>query len=146
MRGLFRSHGSNHRRAFDFAALVLALAALAVQAIAPICLYGFSASHAPGGVPIVLCTAHGFQTVTLDANGKPVPPAPDQGSSDGLCPMCVAFHAVPLLAMPAALLLAVLLSWRKADRATDFAPVLLRRAYASFVTRGPPAVACAAPI
>jgi hypothetical protein len=139
-----RNRNSFVRRAVDFVALVFGLAALAVQVIAPICLSGFPAARATGGLSIVLCTAHGFQTVTLDVNGKPIPAAPDNGGSDGLCLMCVAFHSAPLLAVTAALFLAVLLFWRSADRFVNFAPVLLRRAYISFETRGPPAAVRAA--
>ena len=131
---------SHLRRAIDFVALLFGLAALMVQAIAPICLSGFPASGAADGFSIVLCTAHGFQSVSLDANGKPIPAAPDKGNSDGLCPMCVAFHSAPVLALTGALVLAIVLFWRSADRGMDRTPVLLRRAFLSFVTRGPPAV------
>ncbi len=132
------------RRAIDFVALAFGLAALAVQAIAPICLSGFAAPRSAGGFSLVLCTAHGFQTVTLDANGKPVPAAPDNGGSDGLCPMCVAFHSAPVLAVAPALLLAFLLFWRSAEPFVNSVRLLLRRAYESFETRGPPAALRAA--
>ena len=41
------------RRSFEFIALVFGLAALAVQAIAPICLSGFPAPHSTDGIQIV---------------------------------------------------------------------------------------------
>jgi hypothetical protein len=129
---------SSFRRRFDFVALLFGLAALTVQAIAPICLSGFPPGRSADGFSIVLCTVHGFQTVTLDANGKPLPATPDKSNPDGLCPICTAFHAAPLLGVAAAFLLAVLLSWRSVDPVAHFAPPLLRRAYTSFVTRGPP--------
>ena len=134
---------SNLRRAIDFVALFFGLAALAVQAVAPICLSGFPTSRAANGFSIVLCTAHGFQTLTLDADGKPLPAAPDKGGSDGLCPMCVAFHSAPVLVLTGTLVLAVLLFWRRADRIVNIKPVLQRRAYESFETRGPPAALAA---
>lgn len=127
------------RHAWDCVALLLAVAAIAVQAIAPVCLYGIAPSGGAGGVPIVLCTAHGFQTVTLDQNGKPVPAAPDKGSSDGLCPMCVAFHAAPPVLLAAALLLGLIYFWFRADPVPRSVPIRLRRAAFSFDTRGPPA-------
>ncbi len=118
-------------------ALLLGLAAMVVQAIAPICLSGFSAQTGSGGFPIVLCTAHGFQSVVLDENGKPVP-APPKDGSDGLCPMCVAFHSAPIVATAAALLLGVVFSWQYADRFIISNVPVPRRAYSSFITRGPP--------
>jgi len=76
--------------------------------------------------------------VALDANGNPVAPGPDKDSSDGLCPMCVAFHAAPVLALASGFVLSVLLVWRGADRIVDFGPIVLRPAFSSFITRGPP--------
>lgn len=125
-------------RAMHVMALLLGLAAMVVQAIAPICLSGFSAQRGSGGFSIVLCTAHGFQSVTLDDNGKPAP-APKDGS-DSLCPMCVAIHSAPLLAAAAALLVVFLLSWQTAGRFAVSTTPLLRRAYVAFITRGPPPI------
>jgi hypothetical protein len=127
-------------RSFDFVALVFGLAALAVQAIAPICLSGFAAPRSSGGFSIVLCTAHGFQSVTLDQNGKPIPAAPAKDGSDGLCQMCTAFHSAPLIVTPAAAILIFLLFWSRSDQIIASDAPVLRRAYASFVTRGPPAI------
>src|SRR5206468_5215082 len=128
------------RRSFEFVALIFGLAALAVQAIAPICLSGFAASRSSGGFSIVLCTAHGFQSVTLDQNGKPIPAAPAKDGSDGLCQMCTAFHSAPLIVTPAAAILIFLLFWSRSDQIVASDAPVLRRAYASFFTRGLPAI------
>jgi hypothetical protein len=139
-RILAKSRTSLFRRGFEFVALVFGLAALAVQAIAPICLSGFPAPHSSGGIPIVLCTAHGFQTVTLDADGKPIPATPAKDGSDGLCQMCTAFHSASAIVSPAALILIALFIWSRADRIVASDAPALRRAFALFITRGPPAL------
>jgi hypothetical protein len=128
------------RRSFEFIALVFGLAALAVQAVAPICLSGFPAPHSTNGVQIVLCTGHGFQTITLDADGKPIPAPPARDGSDGLCQMCTAFHSTPLIVTSAAPLLVVLLFSIRENRIVATDVPVLRRAYSSFITRGPPAL------
>src|SRR5437764_1435262 len=127
------------RGCFEFVALIFGLAALAVQAIAPICLSGFAAPRSSGGFSIVLCTAHGFQSVTLDQNGKPIPAAPAKDGSDGLCQMCTAFHSAPLIVTPAVLILLVVLFWSQAYQIGSSDAPVLRRTYASFISRGPPA-------
>jgi len=142
-RILVNRRTSLFRRGFELIALICGLAALAVQAIAPICLSGFPAPRSSSGIPIVLCTAHGFQTVTLDANGKPAPAAPAQDGSDWLCQMCTAFHSAPLIVTPAALVLVILLLWSRADRRIASDTPVFRRAYLSFTTRGPPSVRAA---
>ena len=121
-------------------ALFLGFAALVAQAIAPICLSGFPSSRSADGYSIVLCTAHGFQTVALDAYGKPLPPTPDKNAPDGQCPMCVAFHSAPLLGATAALIIAIAIFWYRADASAEPIVPLGRRAYASFLTRAPPVV------
>lgn len=130
------------RRAVDSVAVGLGLLAFVVQAIAPLCLNGI-ASQRTGGFPIVICTLHGSQTVTLDANGNPVPVSPGKDGSDSQCPMCAAFHAAPLLAPFAALLLAILFFSHYADRFVFVPARVARRAYTAFVTRGPPAALAA---
>jgi hypothetical protein len=53
--------------------------------------------------------------------------------------MCAAFHATPLLAPFALLLLAILFFWRNADRFAVVTTSAPKRAYTGFTTRGPPA-------
>jgi hypothetical protein len=128
--------------AAQFVALIFGFVAMMVQAIAPICLSGFSAQQGSAGFSIVLCTAHGFQSVTLDENGKPVQ-APAKDDSGSLCPMCSAFHSAPVIVAAAALLLVFLLFWQSADRFIVRNAPVPRRAYTSFSTRGPPGVRAA---
>src|SRR5258708_22158231 len=52
-------------------ALTLGLAALMLQALAPLCLAG--TASAGSGQSIVICTVHGMQTIQLDADGNAVP-------------------------------------------------------------------------
>jgi len=82
----------------------------------------------------VLCTAHGFQTVTVDADGKPVPNTPSQ---DQTCPLCVAMHAAGAF-IPAALLF-LFVPLFVPQRASAAIRVRVRnRHHVSYVTRGPP--------
>jgi hypothetical protein len=95
-------------------------------------------SSAAGMSSIVLCTIHGFQTIRIDANGKPIPysPAPDQQNSS--CPMCVGFQAAKAFTTPALVGLVV---------STDFMPAPLPitaskapslKLHASYISRAPP--------
>ncbi len=46
---------------------------------------------------VVLCTAHGLQSIVIDADGNPVEgPAP--GEQRTSCPLCLAFGVAPLTA------------------------------------------------
>lgn len=137
-----RSFFGPFRRAIDLLAVSFGLLALIAQAIAPICLTSsFALSHASGGNSIIICTVHGYRTVTLDSDGQPTAPKPDNGS-DTQCPMCAAAHITPVLAPLAALLLVILIL----DRAETFSfvtPPMRRRAYSTFISRGPPAARAA---
>src|SRR5438105_159459 len=124
-------------------AAAFGLLAMVVQAIVPLCLTGFPPSKTGGGISIVICTVHGSQTLTLDADGNPTPVSPGKNAPDTQCLMCAAFHAAPLLAPFAALLLAVLFFWRCADTFAIVTARAPRRAYTSFTTRGPPAALAA---
>jgi hypothetical protein len=132
------SFSSNCRRAFRALALSLGLAALMVQGIAPLCLGGLMGTGAAGASSIVLCTAHGFQTVVLDADGNPVPAAPAKNAPDSLCPMCLAFHAASAFAAPALIFVALGLIVTH-QRPLIALPVLsTSHSYRSYVTRAPP--------
>jgi hypothetical protein len=62
----------------------LFILAFALRALVPA---GFMlAPSAVGEMTVVLCTGHGPQTITLDADGKPVPATPKQ-SQQRLAPM-----------------------------------------------------------
>jgi hypothetical protein len=118
-------------------ALWLGLIALTLQALAPLCLGGFMAART-GGSPIVLCTSHGFETVRVDADGKPVPnaPAPDDGNS--LCPLCSAVAQATHFTPPVPFILAApLLFLLFVAEARESVPLLLRAARA-YGSRAPP--------
>lgn len=137
-----RSLSSPFRRAVDLIAASFGLLALLAQAIAPVCLTGgFALPHANSGNSIIICTVHGYRTVALDSNGQPTAPKPDNGN-DTQCPMCAAAHITPVLVSLAALLV-ILIFWDRADTFSVIARPALRRAYSSFVTRGPPAARAA---
>lgn len=138
-----RNYFRPFRRAVDLLAASFGLLALLAQAIAPVCLTGgFASPHAGSGNSIIICTVHGYRTVALDSDGQPTPPKPDNGG-DAQCPMCAAAHLTPLLAPLAALLLAILIFWDKADTFSVISRPIWRRVYAPFITRGPPAAAAA---
>ena len=134
------SFSSNCRRAFRALALSLGLAALMVQAMAPLCLAGLMGAGAAGASATVLCTAHGFQTVVLDAAGNPVPAAPAKNAPDTLCPMCLAFHAAGAFTAPALIVVALALMFMCERQVVATVRAAASRPYRSYITRAPPAL------
>ena len=121
-------------RWFRTLALWLGLTALSVQALAPLCLAGMMAEG--GGSEIVLCTAHGFQTVHVDANGKPVPaPASDQNST---CPLCAAVSHATTFTTPAVFVLLAPTAVAESVPPQS-SRVALRTAHTLYRGRAPPA-------
>lgn len=127
----------DRRRVFRTLALWLGLAALMVQGLAPLCAVGpmGASGRASGVASIVLCTAHGFETVQIGADGKPLPNQPANTASD----CCTACHAPVGFTLPAPILAALpsAIAYDGAHLVT--APVPTARFYSSYVTRGPPA-------
>jgi DUF2946 family protein len=128
----------NFRSAFRALALSLGFAALMVQAIAPLCLGGLIGSGSPGASSIVLCTAHGFQTVALDSDGNPLPPAPAKSAPDSLCPMCVAFHSGAAFIAPALIFAVLALIFSRERPFIALARLGTSHSYRSYSTRAPP--------
>lgn len=77
-------------RAFAYVLLVFSLT---LQQFAPLDLM---AAAATGGHTIALCSVGGTRTVTVDADGKPIP-----HEQDHQCPMCACFQNAHALAVPA---------------------------------------------
>ena len=122
-------------------ALWLGIVALTVQGFMPLCIAGaVAASAASGGQSIVICTAHGFQTIQLDADGNPLPgsPAPDHSSSD--CPLCIGCHLGGGLIAPAlaAFERQSVSHYERAEFTQTPAPS--RPPHLSYVSRAPPAL------
>jgi hypothetical protein len=120
-------------------ALWLGLLALTIQGLAPLCLPGIM--RTAGGPSIILCTAHGLQTVHLGADGKPLSntPAPNQQNSD--CPLCAAAHIGGGFTAPALVALSLPPIARERVARLAPAPVPALKAYFPYVTRAPPALA-----
>jgi len=116
-------------------ALTLGLAALMLQALAPLCLAG--TASASSGQSIVICTLHGTQTIQLDADGKAVPPSHDSQSST--CSMCLgaqtarAFTVPTLASVPVPTISAPVEPIVASSITPSFPP------HFSYVTRAPPA-------
>jgi hypothetical protein len=58
---------------------------LAVRSLLPAGFMLQTAASGDGSIEIVICTGHGAQKITLDADGKPSQPQPAK-SDAGLCP------------------------------------------------------------
>lgn len=58
---------------------------LAVRSLLPAGFMLQTSASGDGSVEIVICTGHGVQKITLDADGKPTKPQPAK-SDAGLCP------------------------------------------------------------
>jgi len=132
------SFSSSFRNAFRALALSLGFAALMVQAVAPLCLGGLISSGPAGASSIVLCTAHGFQTVALDAAGNPLPSAPAKSAPDSLCPMCVAFHSGAAFIAPALIVAVLALVFSRERPLLALARLGTSNSYRSYSTRAPP--------
>jgi Protein of unknown function (DUF2946) len=121
------------RRVFKTMALWLGLAALMVQGLAPLCA---SVGGAGGTIAsVVICTAHGFETVQVGADGKPLPQHPSKSMSD----CCSACHAPGGFTVTSPIPVAGPSSIAYGGALIVPAPVVTARFYSSYVTRGPPA-------
>jgi hypothetical protein len=121
-------------RAFRALALWLGLAALMVQSLAPA--YAGLAAAGKEGASIVICTAHGFQTVQVDSDDNAVPGKSSANAQD----CCTDCQAAGGFIVPSPLRFAA--PFRIMSEAPQFtvAPIVLARLYSSYVTRGPPLV------
>ena len=126
-------------RALRAVALWLGLAALTIQGLAPLCLNMMDAPLASAGVSsIVLCTLHGFQTIRIAADGKPIPNAPTPDQQNSTCPICTGFHAAKTFTAPALVGLVVPTHFTLAPQAINSSPVPLVSSHRSYISRAPP--------
>ena len=124
--------------AFKTLALWLGLMALTIQALAPLCLPVPAA--ASGGNTITLCTSHGIETITLDADGKPVKaPASKHHNSD--CSLCGSCPVGGGFTTPAEIAFAAPSSTTDTARMIATAPARTRPFHFSYVGRAPPRIA-----
>jgi hypothetical protein len=129
-------------RALRAFALTLGLVALTLQGLAPLCLNMMGGpSGSAGGYSIVLCTIHGYQTIQIDADGKPAPNAPVPDQQNSTCPICTGFHQANAFTAPALVLLVVPTDFRRAPPAIMSLPVRPLKSHFSYVSRAPPASA-----
>jgi hypothetical protein len=130
----------NRRRVLRTFALWLGLVALMVQALAPLCAAGLmgSTDRTDGVASIILCTAHGFETIRIGADGKPLPAAPAQDQQSSPCPLCAAMHAMTAFVPPPIALALVPPSITAARMSFISAAVPSRKFSSAYVTRGPP--------
>jgi hypothetical protein len=122
-------------RAIKMIALWLGVAALMVQGLAPLCAGGMAGGTGGTIASVVICTVHGFQTVSVGEDGKPLSQQPGKSMSD----CCSSCHAPGGFALASPIALGA--PSRIAYDAGPVAPasVVLTRFYSSYVSRGPPA-------
>ena len=123
------------RRVFKTLALWLGLAALMVQNLAPLCAAGLMGGPSDGVASVVICTVHGYETVAIDSNGKPLPSGPAKNASD-CCTACAAPNG---FTTPSPILVAVPVSVAFMGARVLPLPVIAPRIYSSYITRAPPA-------
>jgi hypothetical protein len=98
-------------------------------------------ANGAGLYSIILCTAHGFETVQIAADGKPAPDAPLPDQQNSTCPICAGFHAGSAFTAPSPLFIAVSPQWKQAPQPVLSAFVVSPRAHFSYVSRAPPVAA-----
>jgi hypothetical protein len=90
--------------------------------------------HAGGTASVVICTAHGFEKVQLDAEGKPLPAAPSNASD-----CCTACYAPGGFTVPSPVLAANPVGVIDPRPRLVVSPAVSPRFCSSYITRGPPA-------
>jgi hypothetical protein len=119
------------RRVHKTLTLWLGLAALMVQGLAPLCTGGPMDGTARGIASIVICTAHGFETVQIDAGGTP----PAKHALD-CCTVC---HVPNGFTSPPPIFAAVPFGVAYERARLVATPVITPSFYSSYVSRAPPA-------
>ena len=113
-------------------ALWLGLLALIVQSLAPA--YAASAATAGQGSSIVICTAHGFQTVRVDADGNALAGKSSANASD----CCNDYHAAGGFPVPPPFRVPEPFQIASAVIVFGTSVPHPHRLYFSYITRGPP--------
>ena len=119
-------------RAFRALALWLGLVALMAQSLAPA--YAGVVGAGKEGTSIVICTAHGFQTVQLDGDGNAVPGKSSANSQD----CCTDCQAAGGFIVPTPVRLPQPFQIVSEAPHFTFVSAIAPRFYSSYVTRGPP--------
>jgi hypothetical protein len=114
--------------------MLLGLIALMVQSLAPLCAPALMGGASGGVASVVICTAHGFETLQLSADGQPLPNQPSHNISD-CCSLC---HAPNGFAVASPIRVAVPSSIASENTVLVTPPAVAARFYSSYVTRGPP--------
>jgi hypothetical protein len=114
---------------------MLGVFALMLQALAPLCLGGMNASV--GGSFIVICTAHGTQTIRLDSNGNPLSNAPVEDQSHSTCFLCLNSHG-PAGFVPSEQVALLVQTVSKQEPRPVYPAVSPRAPHTSYVSRAPP--------
>jgi hypothetical protein len=133
---------SGGRRAFQTLALWLGLVALTIQGLAPLCLTGMASTS--GGHSVVICTAHGFETLLIGADGKPLKNAPVTNHQSSDCSLCSVCHAGGGFTTPSPILFALPAFAEIGAVRFVIAAAIPRLHRFSYVTRAPPEAANAA--
>ena len=118
-------------------ALTLGLAALMLQALAPLCLAG--TASASSGQSIVICTLHGTQTIQLDADGNVIPNVPSHDQQNSTCSMCLGAQTARAFTAPAPASVPAPTISARVERSVAASITPSLPPHFSYVTRAPPA-------
>jgi Protein of unknown function (DUF2946) len=132
---------SEVRQALRTLALWLGVLALTLQGFTPLCLAATSKGASASGNSIIICTAHGFEHLTIDADGKPVPGGPQSGDSSSTCSLCAGFHLAGGFVPPLLIFTVIARASEVVPLTIASVPVPPRRFQISYITRAPPASA-----
>jgi hypothetical protein len=120
-------------------ALWLGLLALTIQSFAPLCALGLPSrvDAGTGAYSIVLCTAHGFERVQLDADGKSLPDNPSQ-DQNSTCSLCAGIHVAGGFTAPSVILIIVQPTLTRQAWMTELELAPSPPSHSSYVSRAPP--------
>lgn len=137
---------TGRNRVLHALALCLSLIAIANQATARLGLPGIVPHRAGSDIfTIVICTGHGWKTVQIDKDGRPLDEVPAARGPKTKCPICTELQTASACTLAPVIGLSAPLN---SGRVVPAKPPQIRpvsRPYSSYVSRAPPASRFAMP-
>jgi hypothetical protein len=131
---MVRQSGRAALSALQALALWFGIAALMLQGLVP------TGAIAADGRSIVICTAHGMETIRLGSDGKPLAAQTNPGSNRLACSVCSDCTAASGFTLPSPILAGQLLAFVEAVLFVPNISAPLTRVYRPYGSRAPPSL------